>query len=73
LKEFYGLLECSAEEMFFLRLPAMKATRDAKPGRDFRPDSIMSQQSLKDLEGQLKRISKNEREAHLRQYFMMSE
>jgi hypothetical protein len=71
-KEFYGLLELTSEEMFFARLPAVKATRDVQPGRGYRPDAIMSTKSLAEIENSLRRVSKAERDAFLRTYLQMS-
>mgnify|MGYP001565951444 CR=1 FL=1 len=74
LTEFYGLLECCTEEMFFMRLPSAKAHRADAPreGRAYRPDAIMSPESLKELEELLRRVSKSERESWLRSFLQMA-
>eukprot|EP00656_Telonema_subtile_P011820 TRINITY_DN15898_c0_g1_i9.p1 TRINITY_DN15898_c0_g1~~TRINITY_DN15898_c0_g1_i9.p1 ORF type:complete len:221 (+),score=43.56 TRINITY_DN15898_c0_g1_i9:156-818(+) len=71
LTEFYGLLEVCTEEMFYMRLPATLATRQTKEGRNYRPDEIMSAESLSAMEDQLKSVSKSNREAFLKTYLMM--
>jgi hypothetical protein len=72
LKEFYGMVELTTEEMFFVRLPASKAAREPQATRaDYRPESIMSAKSLGDIENQLRRVSRSEREAFLRTFLQM--
>lgn len=71
LKEFYGLLECCTEEMFFMRLPSTKASREQVAERDYRPAGIMSASSMGDIEAALKRVSKGERDSFLRTYLQM--
>lgn len=70
LSEFYGLLEVCTEEMFYMRLPATLATR-SEGSRGYRPNTIMSSESLAAMEEQLKTIGKANREAFLKTYFMM--
>eukprot|EP00657_Telonema_sp_P-1_P001442 TRINITY_DN1366_c0_g2_i1.p2 TRINITY_DN1366_c0_g2~~TRINITY_DN1366_c0_g2_i1.p2 ORF type:complete len:145 (+),score=52.08 TRINITY_DN1366_c0_g2_i1:326-760(+) len=71
LSEFYGLLEVCTEEMFYMRLPATLATRQTKEGRNYRSNEIMSAESLSAMEEQLKSVSKSNREAFLKTYFML--
>ena len=70
LKEFYGLLECCTEEMFFMRLPSQKAARDAGRGSDYRPTGpILSKETLEGLNSRLSNVGKGEREGLVRKYF----
>ena len=54
-----------------MRLPATLATRQTKEGRNYRSNEIMSAESLSAMEEQLKSVSKSNREAFLKTYFML--
>lgn len=71
LTEFYGLLEVCTEEMFYMRLPANLASRDTVPQRGYRADTVMSAQSLQDLEKQIGSMSPEKREVFLKTYLLL--
>ncbi|CUE73353.1 membrane-associated protein, putative [Bodo saltans] len=71
LTEFYGLLEVSTEEMFYMRMPTNVATRESLPQRNYRQDSVMNSQSLQSLEGQISAMDPERREAFLKTYLLM--
>ena len=73
VREFYGLMELMTEEMFFTRLPAVKAVRERQPGRKYRPDAIMSTKSLAEVETRVSRLSPSERENFIRTYFQFGD
>lgn len=70
LTEFYGLLECCAEEMFFPP-QAVKGSRAEGEERSggYRPRNNLTTASLQELDGKLRSLAEPQRAAFLKQHF----